>query len=381
MSRRSFLACLALIACNARTGGGSGTLPFDVPASDDVETSTDAAAPFDQPAPADLVVSDAPPRVDTPPPFDLGGGCAVGQTLSCVCSGGLRGDAVCLEGGVVGPCRCDGGVTDAPGPGCSYEVMLRCYTEVASGDVCPCGRVAQDSSRPQWRITALRPTRPAALASPVILSVISTPLRTGGFLTGIDYDIATNSLRFGALNEVTSMRGTLGLGLLDGSYRFFAGDAGGSNPGRHDPVRLAVMRTGTGFQSLPASGSTLLSVRDSSGSGIISLPLCASEISVPSLSMDRGCIGLGRSNFGRFNECTSEWDPTNGGVIRAVLTVSATRAVTIGALNQSLCQFLAGTSCDQPMNTWLRQPDTVGCGEPGWALDAAFAAVAARIAR
>jgi hypothetical protein len=97
------------------------------------------------------------------------------------------------------------------------------------------------------------------------------------------------------------------------------------------------------------------------------------------VSADRGCIGLGQVRAGRYNECSSGWETDMGGTVEAAITVTAARAINVSALNQTLCQLLAGTNCDMPQMMWTRQPNAMVGMEPAYRLVARFAAISANI--
>lgn len=268
------------------------------------------------------------------------------------------------------------------GGGCAttaVSVMNMCYTEEGCDSLCPRQRHMNNAMTPSWRITALTVQQPAALASQLIAGVINPPLRDGWFLWGLSFNFTDNTFRTGPLNRMFT-RGMLGAGLMDGTYAYYNNNAPmmGGNPNRWNPATGAAM--GTSSVSTSTMGLTVnLPIFNDDGSILVELPLANARLVDVPVSTDRGCIGLGRLRAGRYNECSSEWDTTMGGTVEAAITVTAARSIQVSALNQSLCQLLAGTPCEMPMGSWTRQPDTMVGTEPAYRLTAKFAAISANI--
>jgi hypothetical protein len=170
----------------------------------------------------------------------------------------------------------------------------------------------------------------------------------------------------------------VGAGLMDGVFAYWAGNAPTRDANRWDPIAGTI--TGTSSVTSTASNRTLtLPIFNDDGSVLMELPLTNARLIDVPLSPDRGCIGLGLLRAARYNECSSGWDWSEGGILDAVITVSSARAVIVSALNQTLCHLISGTNCDEAMTTWRRQPTAVVAGEPGYRFTARFSAVSADV--
>lgn len=262
-----------------------------------------------------------------------------------------------------------------------------CFTQESAAAVCPSAAVAQaNAMAPTFRVTHIKITAPAALASPILGNVVNGAVHSGGFLWGISFDLAGNMLRTGALNTAMLTRGTVGQGLLDGTFRYFAGNApaAGGAPTRWDPVTTTLTTTAGRVTSGTLMGTVRLPIYGTDGSLLTELPLENARMSNVLLPMDGKCIGLGAVSGGRFNECSSNWVTADGmtpyGTLSAVITVAAARQVRVESLNTTLCNLLAGSNCETtPQAMWTRQPDAMAGTEPGYNLATEFSAVSARI--
>ena len=270
-----------------------------------------------------------------------------------------------------------GGGACAPG---AVTVTNMCYTEQGTAPLCPCQRYQGTPMNPSWRLTHLRVTEPAALSSALILGVINPPLREGRFLWGLNFNFTNNTFRTGPLNPMFT-RGTLGAQLMDATYSFYNNDApttGGAMANRWNPATGAITGTttvSTGDQMAQVN----LPIFNADGSVLVELPLANARLLDVPVSADRGCIGAGLVRAGRYNECSSEWETEAGGTVSAAITISAARSITVSALNQTLCQLLAGTDCAMPMPMWRNQPNTMVGTEPAYRLTAKFAGISANI--
>ncbi len=269
-----------------------------------------------------------------------------------------------------------------------------CFTQEGSAPLCPSAAVAQaDTMRPNFRVSHIKITAPTALASAILGNTVNGAIHSGGFLWGMSFDLMGNTVRTGALNSTMLTRGTVGQGLLDGTFHYYAGNAptaggvdGGTLPAnRWDPVSTTLTASGDRVNSGMVMGAVRLPIYDTSGALLTELPLEDARLTMVNLSGERRCIGLGSLSGGRFNECTSNWQTADGtmmpyGRIEATITVAAARQVNVSALMTTLCNLLAGSPCETtPMNMWARQPDAMVAGQPGYALVAEFSAVSARI--
>jgi hypothetical protein len=258
-----------------------------------------------------------------------------------------------------------------------------CYTEDGTASLCPARRFMNNAMRPSYRLTHIRITAPAALASPILGNVVNDAVHRGGFLWGMTFDLMANTFRTGALNAAMVRRGTTGQGLLDGQFAYYAGNAPtmGGAATRWDPSMAPLMATSDRVSTMAITGTIRLPIFDGSGAVLTELPLENAALSSVQLTADRGCIGLGEVAGGRFDECTSNWATAeNTGVLRAVILASEARTVNVSALKTTLCNLLAGSNCETvPQAMWMRQPDAMVNGMPGYNLTAQIAAVSANI--
>jgi hypothetical protein len=274
-------------------------------------------------------------------------------------------------------------VTDAPS-----DASSMCFTQEGAAALCPSAAVAQaDAMHPNYRVTHIKITAPTALASPILGNTVNGAIHSGGFLWGISFDLAGNMVRTGALNSQMITRGTVGQGLLDGTFHYYSGNAPamGGAATRWDPVTSTVTAMGDRVNTGTIMGTVRLPIYDSSGALLTELPLENATMTMVNLTADRKCIGLGALSGGRFNECTSNWQTADAtmmpyGRIQAVITVAAARQVNVSALMTTLCNLLAGSNCETtPQAMWMRQPDAMAGTQPGYSLVTEFAAVSARI--
>jgi hypothetical protein len=240
---------------------------------------------------------------------------------------------------------------------------------------------------PTFRVTHIRITAPAALTSAILQNTVNDAIHRGNFLWGISFDLGMNMVRTGALNTQMITRGMVGQGLLDGQFRYYSGDAPamGGMANRWDAVRTTTTTMGDRVTTGTLMGTVRLPIFDTSGALLTELPLENATMRNVLLAGDRKCIGLGQLSGGRFNECSSNWQTSDAmmmpfGTINAVITAAAAREVRVSALNTTLCNLLAGSDCATvPQAMWMRQPDAMAGGMPGYTLTTEFAAVSARI--
>jgi hypothetical protein len=266
--------------------------------------------------------------------------------------------------------------------------MGACYTQESAAPVCPTPAVAQaNAMAPTFRVTHIRITAPAALTSAILQNTVNDAIHRGNFLWGISFDLGMNMVRTGALNTQMITRGMVGQGLIDGQFRYYSGDAPamGGMANRWDAVRTTTTTMGDRVTTGTLMGTVRLPIFDTSGALLTELPLENATMRNVLLAGDRKCIGLGQLSGGRFNECSSNWQTADAmmmpfGTINAVITAAAAREVRVSALNTTLCNLLAGSDCATvPQAMWMRQPDAMAGGMPGYTLTTEFAAVSARI--
>lgn len=280
-------------------------------------------------------------------------------------------------------------VTDTPAADApATDATSMCFTQEGSAALCPSAAVAQaDAMRPNFRVTHIKITAPAALASPILGNTVNGAIHSGGFLWGITFDLTGNMVRTGALNSQMITRGTVGQGLLDGTFQYYSGNApaAGGAATRWDPVTSTLTASADRVSTGTIMGTVRLPIYDTSGALLTELPLQNASMTMVNLTADRKCIGLGALSGGRFNECTSNWQTADTamapyGRLSAVITVAAARQVQVSALMTTLCNLLAGSNCETtPQAMWMRQPDAMAGTEPGYTLTTEFAAVSANI--
>ncbi|MFO0601967.1 MAG: hypothetical protein U0324_02280 [Polyangiales bacterium] len=263
-----------------------------------------------------------------------------------------------------------------------------CFTQESAAPVCPSTAIAQgDAMRPAFRVTHIRITAPMALTSAILQGTVNDAIHRGNFLWGITLDLGANMVRTGALNTMMITRGTVGQGLIDGTFRYYAGNAPamGGAATRWDPVTTTTTTMSDRVTTGTLMGTVRLPIFDATGALLTELPLENAVMRNVTIAGDRKCIGAGQLSGGRFNECTSNWQTSDAmmmpyGNIEAVITAAAARGVRVSALNMTLCTLLAGSDCEAvPQAMWARQPDAMAGGMPGYRLTTEFAAISARI--
>ncbi len=298
-----------------------------------------------------------------------------------------------------------GDSTSTPAPDAGTDVVVTtdtgsdastpgCFTQEGAAPLCPSAAIAQaDPMRPNFRVTHIKITAPAALASAILGNTVNGAIHSGGFLWGITFDLMGNMVRTGALNSQMITRGTVGQGLLDGTFHYYTGNApttavdGGTPPSatRWDPISSTLTASGDRVNTGTIMGTVRLPIYDTSGALLTELPLQNASMTMVNLAGERKCIGVGAISGGRFNECTSTWQTADGtmmpyGSLSAVITVAAARQVQVSALRTTLCNLLAGSNCEStPQAMWTNQPNATVGTEPGYTLTTEFAAVSARI--
>jgi hypothetical protein len=261
-----------------------------------------------------------------------------------------------------------------------------CYSETAAAPVCPMRRFTPaNPMQPAFRLTHIQITAPAVLTT--VLGVVNSAIYQGRFLWGIKLDRTANTFTTGALNPAATQLGTVGLGLLDGSYAFYNNNApaAGGMPNRWDPARG--MTTAMGDRLSAAMPQAIrLPIFNDDGSISVELPLRGATLRNMLVPADGSCIGRGDLQGGAFNECRSPWLTQDAMMmsyadLEACVTPTDAQTVTITALGgQTLCQLLSGANCTNTMMAmWPRQPDGMVDGMPCYTLRARFAAVSANI--
>lgn len=242
-----------------------------------------------------------------------------------------------------------------------------CHREALSTARCPSSAVAHaDEATPAFRVVQLVTDAPAALASPLILNVLSESLRAGGLRWGISLDLRGRRVRTGAMELVS--RGSLGLGLLDGRYRYFAS-------GEWAAAEGTLTVSGDRVSSAVIAGPVRLPVSARDGAPVFTLPLRCLRLVEVSLANGR-CLGSPETPGGDFDECQSRWAAVDR--IEAVIGVEDARASPLTGVG-TLCDLLAGGDCRGDASTWVRPPDAT-CGDaPGYRVSARLAAISARV--
>lgn len=347
------------------------------------------------------VDSDVPAVVDLPLGFDLPPGVDLPLGADGVSACGAASQACCIDPGGVARCfgelTCNAGVCGTPAPRC-VPAPTGCgtpssvdgrtpYYECSDAPVCPACRVANDATRPAWRITYFAILQPSALSNAALQSGLVATLQRGGLAWGLRLDLTARTFETGAFNPATTTRGSVGLGLLDAQYRFYHDDAADAvGASRYNPVTGALTVTGDRVTTEVAAGPLRVPFFNVDGSTLLTLPLSNVRVSQLQLTADRGCVGTGRVQSGRFSESTSAWNTTDAGdapyaLIDGDIAVALAREVNIslGGSTVTLCELLAGVSCTRSMSTWARQPDASVDGAPAFHFRATLAAVSATV--
>ncbi|MBL8602696.1 MAG: hypothetical protein JNK72_12310 [Myxococcales bacterium] len=281
-----------------------------------------------------------------------------------------------------------GGGGDAGGGADAGASM--CYREDGTAALCPMSARQASMTSLGYRLQYINITAPSALANQVLLNIVNQTFQAGTFLWGLSIDTQANTFRTGALNLGSVTRGTVGRGLLDGTFRFFSNNAPNMMGNRYDPIAGSV--TVMGDRAATAMSTTVVNIpifSDDTATNVLTvLPLSNLRLSQIQLTSDRRCIGVGRLVSGRFDECRSPWSTTDTAMmpyaqIDADITVADARNVEIAPLNTTLFRYITGLTDNMadPMTAAEgRRPDSMVGGMPAFHLVASFAAVAANIA-
>ncbi len=379
--RVAIVLCFVAAACN------NGDSPFVEEVDASVRDATTIDSVRSDAGSSDTASADTAPTLDT----GLVRLCTPGATVACACDGGVSGTQTCLaDGSAPGPCVCsDAGTTCAPPVASDGGVVP--YYQCTNDNVCPSGRYTNSATTPGYRLTYLRVIQPTALASAAIGSIINPTLASGAFLWGIRLDTTSNTFRTGGLHP-SIVRGTTGIGLMDGQFAFFDGNgptAGGRSPDRYDPIAGTLSVTGDRFSTVAATTTIRIPIfTNATGTTLFTeLPLDNARIVDAQLTADRGCVGLGIPSGSRYTETTSRWLTEDiadrpYGTVDADVSVANARLVNvdIGGTVTTLCNLIAGSDCATvAMGSWVRQPDSTIGGAPAYHLRANFAAISANI--
>ncbi len=326
-------------------------------------------------------------------------GLMVGSTAACGGSDGTPdatvptdaasgNDAVSTDGSACG-------VT--PGPA---GVMSGCYTEFDCSPVCPTGHVANSATTPNFRITAIKVTAPATLASAPVNNLLNGFLSSRAFLWGVSFNFTSNIFRTGPLDPQMVTAGPTNLGHLGDTYKYFDHNApttGGTLATRWDPATSMVSLMGNTATVSPMLAAPIrLPIFTTTFAVVTELPLNNAVMHGVVLSADRGCIGVARTDSttaNLFNECSgSAWyteDPTTMtpyGVLEADISVADAENIPVQGFNNDLCSVISGQlatphACTTvPQAMWPTQPTGVAVsGGPSFHLVADFAAISTNI--
>lgn len=283
---------------------------------------------------------------------------------------GCGGSTIYLEGprdaAVTEAARVDAPSADVP-TDAARGADGGCLRQARVQGGCPADAVPHArETAPAFRVAQIGIEAPGALATPLLQNVLNESIRAGGLRWGVAFDLATRRARTGALELVS--RGAVGLGLLDGRYRFFergawAADEGPLTAGGDRVVNAQI----AGPVRLPAEGPD--------GALMATIPLRCIRFVDVSLARER-CLGAVEPPPDGFDECRSRWQSTDR--VEAVITVDDARAVRgLGA--GSLCDLLAGADCSGSPTAWTRPPADTCNGAAGYRFVARIAAVSANI--
>lgn len=262
------------------------------------------------------------------------------------------------------------------------------YYQCTTTTVCPRGRYANSAARPGFRMTYLKITQPPSLASTPVLGTLNQALARGTLFWGMQFDRAAGTFRSGALRPDFA-RGSVGLGVMDGRFSFFRGDAPNGLSTALDPATGTVTASGDRIATGTSTAPALLPIySDETATHMASLFTVGNVRITARPAAERGCIGGAQPSGGRYVETGGRWLTEDDcdepyGTLRSELTLAdATRiTVTIGGIPTPLCNIVSGADCrTAPMTSWPRRPESTVSGQPAWVMVANFAAISADIA-
>jgi hypothetical protein len=269
--------------------------------------------------------------------------------------------AGCGGGDGGGNSKADSGPKEDSG---SQEVQ--CPSEAPDRDemMGPCCYRASNSEhrdQPTLRLSALRLTAPASLASPILVEPLSKAIDEERFRWLLHVEIEDG----GAATLETGYAQRL----ANGTYTFCkAGVAAPCKPGFWGAAQAAGKLTGENLSSTAPMPTFRVPIYDDDGVTIpLTLPLRDLLVTKATLSEDRSCIGRLDAR-GR----TFDWN-TASGSLSAFVTVEEARqgdVIIEGTVNTSLCAFIAGLAgedvdCQEhPRADWANKPDAI-CDEQG----------------
>ena len=283
--------------------------------------------------------------------------------------------------------RTDGGVTrrDVPGDTCvppRVEDGGRCFEAPSCVPFCPVAAEAQSPTRPAWRVTYFQFSSPETLTQPLINEQINVSLREGSTRIALQLDVARQTLTAGPVNV---QLGTLGRGLMDGTYRFYGRGAasGTGSPDRWMPETMNLTPLDDRLTGGPFVRPLAIPCRTTGREA--EFPVDQLVVRALRLGENRACLGSAIPVDGVFNECTSSWrvvtndQPTLE--IEGKLIVDSIRRIEVSLFGATVCSLIAGADCaNVPMNQWRVRPDADVGGRPAWTLRARLAAVRAHLA-
>lgn len=260
---------------------------------------------------------------------------------------------------------------DAPGPDVPTDAARGadggCLREAGTQGGCPADAVphARDTA-PAFRVAQIYVASPVGFATPLLQNVLNESIRAGGLRWGVSFDLTSRRARTGTLEIVS--RGTVGLGLLDGRYRFF-------ETGEWSAGEGPLTEGGDRVVQAQIRGPVRIPVRGADGALVATIPLRCIRFANVSLTQGR-CLGVVRPLPDGFDECRSRWVDTER--VDATITVDDARTVQ-GVGPGSLCDLLAGGDCSGSPSAWARPPDDTCDTAAGYRFVAQFAAVSANI--
>ncbi len=209
-----------------------------------------------------------------------------------------------------------------------------------------------DPANAELRLTSLQLSRPASLANPLVVRLLSQAFQKETFNWLVALEGAS------ADGQATVKTG-YGIRSNDGTYRFAMNEAPPpGSPDRWNPITARAEFTGESFSTTALDQVLTVPILDTTGTNIqLELPLLGFELREVTLSEDRSCVG----SFG-----SSGWDVTAARV-RAFVQMEDAKTGEVdlgGGSTVSLCNVLAGRlaamdNCEMDRATWTAKPDAL----------------------
>lgn len=261
------------------------------------------------------------------------------------------GDTIDLDGS-----GSDGGDSD-PGDGGTYACPVTAPdVEDLFGACCSRASNASQPNFPEMRISGLRLRSPSTLGNALVGGALNAALDEERFNWLVQFDLSA---------DPPTIRTGLGIRADDGTFAFVAGTAPEpGDPHRWDPFTAEIAfdeSTETMMGETIPDTVTVPIFEDTETMALsLELPLNSLALLDGILSEDRTCIG---------RRLPTRYDTTDGHLSTYIQVEDAMAGRVViggGAVDTTLCNFLAGMSGEQeencdafPREDWLVQPDSL----------------------